>query len=281
MSEDGDGEGTRWYASFRTSIAIAIFGILIGLVATAVAFFAARKDIAPVYAVTDPQLLAEVTEDAPRLQLLWDGEVVPNVYLVKVAFRNDGRQFLGKELLSKTDPLRLEYPDDVSILSHVLTSTSRGNLVFHSEPGSEEWPNSILLAIVDDEVLERGDGGVLTVLYSGGTRGKFRIAGRIKGHLKGFEALDWPRAHRNISVGLPMGIGIGVIALSLIITYSVSVKYLLIVRISLNPQKSQKRRFFEWTFLSFQAAILTFMTLLYLYLIWKYIGSLLGPDWIM
>ncbi len=166
--------------------------ILLALLISATAYFIfEHKDIKPRYAISSPEMVAEATADAPRLKLFWDNEEVKNVYSLKIAIWNAGREYLDKSSISATAPIRVTYPPDVQILYADFIRTSRDNLSFTATDLSSTSTRAIQIQIVGDEALEQKDGGVLKILYTGQGSDEFAVTGRIKGSKQGFKEVSW------------------------------------------------------------------------------------------
>jgi hypothetical protein len=173
---------------------IGVGGIIVGIVfAVGFYFLVEKKEAQPRYAVSEPETLAEATADAPGLKLLWEEEEIENVHTIDVVIWNAGRQFLDKNAISATDPIRITYPPGVKILYMKFTRTSRDNLKFTATDLAAAGTSAIQVGIVGDEALERKDGGLLRVLFSGPSTEEFVVTGRIKGSREGFIEVDWDR----------------------------------------------------------------------------------------
>jgi len=177
-----------------------IFDIVIGgfLVGAIVYFVVEQKEIKPKYAISNSEMIAETTSGAPRLKLLWDNEEVQNVYSLKIAIWNAGREYLDKSSISATDPIRVTYPPDVQILYADFIRTSRENLDLDASDLSSMGTKAIQIEIVGDEALEQKDGGVLKILYTGHDSDGFAVSGRIKGSKQGFKEVGWSSITREI-----------------------------------------------------------------------------------
>ena len=167
-----------------------MLGVVLGTIIAFSLYYYGKKEIQPRYAVGVPELLAEVTEDAPKLRLLWDNVHIKNVYSVKIAIWNEGRQYLDNDAISKTSPIRVICPQQVELLYHRFIKTSRSELEFRVTDISSEEEKILKIELVGDEALERGDGGILKLLFSGKCNG-FEVVGRIKGAKAGFERIEW------------------------------------------------------------------------------------------
>jgi len=169
-----------------------VTGIVISIVVTAAFFFfIEQKEIKPRYAVSEPETLAEATADAPGLELLWEGEKIENVHSISIVIWNAGRQFLDKNSISMTEPIRIAYPPSVKILYANFTRTSRDGLKFTVTDLAGTGVSAMQIEIVGDEALEWKDGGLLKILYSGPRTEEFVVTGRIKGSKEGFARADW------------------------------------------------------------------------------------------
>jgi hypothetical protein len=176
------------------NLLIGVGGIIIGLAfAAGFYFLVEQKEIKPRYAVSEPETLAEATADAPGLTLLWEGEEIENVHTIDVVIWNAGRQFLDKNAISATDPIRITYPPGVKILYRKFVRTSRDSLEFTATDLAGAGTRAIQVEIVGDEALERKDGGLLKILFSGPSTKEFGVTGRIKGSREGFTKADWDR----------------------------------------------------------------------------------------
>lgn len=176
--------------------------VLVGLLLWALTyFFVEQRKVEPRYAVSEPELLAEQTTDTPRLTLLWYGEEIENVYSIKIAIWNAGKEWLDSDRLSDSDPVRVICPQETQILYNDFIKTSRSSLDFDTTDLIDGEVNSIQLKIKDDESLYKGDGGILKILYSGGSTSDFTVTGRVKGSPMGFVKTDWTRGLKSLSRG--------------------------------------------------------------------------------
>ncbi len=173
-----------------------IVGIVIGILITAGFFYwVERKEVEPTYAITVPELLASQTNDAPNLKLYWDDEEIEDIFSVKIVFWNAGREYLDKDSISDTDPLRIQVPSGINILYAEFIQTSRDNLVLSTTIKQlDNDTTEIIIDIVGDEALERKDGGILKILFTGAMEeDEFQVIGRIKGS-SGIKQQEWPNS---------------------------------------------------------------------------------------
>jgi len=187
-------------AKIKPIITFVLTQILLAFVISAAAYFILeQKEIKPRYAISTPEMIAEATVDTPRLKLLWDNEEVQNVYSLKIAIWNAGREYLDTASISATDPIRVIYPPGVEILYADFIRTSRGSLSLTATDLSNTGTRAIQIQIVGDEALEQKDGGVLKILYTGQSSDEFAVTGRIKGSKQGFKEVSWNIATRTLS----------------------------------------------------------------------------------
>lgn len=165
--------------------------VVITAIIAIIFYLLAEKTVEPRYSMTQPELVAEVTEEAPKLKLLWNGSEIQNVYDVKILIWNAGRQYIDNQTISSTAPIKVICPNDSQILYHKFIKTSRESLTFEVLPFKNDSENSLHIKIVGDEALEKFDGGVLKILYVGSRDMKFSVKGRIKGSKTGFKRIDW------------------------------------------------------------------------------------------
>jgi hypothetical protein len=171
---------------------IAVGGIIFTIMfAVGFYFLVEQKEVQPRYAVSEPETLAEATADAPGLKLLWEDEEIKNVHTINIVIWNAGRQFLDKNAISATDPIRIAYPSDIQMLYARFVRTSRDSLEFTATDLADRGMKAIQIEIVGDEALEWKDGGLLKILYSGPSTKEFVVTGRIKGSRQGFIKVDW------------------------------------------------------------------------------------------
>lgn len=206
---------------FRRIVWHPITGMIVGALSMIVLFvLLGRQGVEPRYAVSEPELLVEQTFDAPGLTVLWDGKEIKNVYSVKIAIWNAGRQYLDRNRLSNSDPVRVVYPQGARILYHDFIKTSRSSVDFDTIDLADTGTSAIQIEILDDEALDQGDGGVMKILYTGEYSKEFAVMGRIKGS-KGFKRVGWDYTVGMRRIGVVFAIPIAIVCIWLSI-YSMS-----------------------------------------------------------
>lgn len=238
--------------------------LLVGaLIAIGLFYLVERKEIEPRYAVSEPELIAEQTTDAPRLTLYWDGEEIKNAYSVKIAVWNAGRQYLDNNSISETDPLRVICPSGVKILYADFIKISRAHLELNAVDATNTGTNAIYIQIVGDEALEKNDGGILKILFTGGETDGFVVTGRIKGSKQGFVRTKWSSTQQIRSAWTTVLL-VGATALSMLVG-----KILEISRYRNRTITSLLRQISLWMLVSTMASLIL---LLLHYLTWGFIG---------
>jgi cytochrome b subunit of formate dehydrogenase len=77
-----------------------------------------------------------------------------------------------------------------------MLKTSRPNLRFDTTiETSPDGIGSVLIKIKGDEALEKFDGVLFHILFSGSQNINWKVIGRIKGAPEGFQPKDWAKIH--------------------------------------------------------------------------------------
>jgi hypothetical protein len=149
-------------------------------------------NVDPCYSVSGVETIAAVLESETRLHLLWDGKDIPNVAVVRIALWNAGKQYIDAKNTVPSSPICIVPPEGVTLLSEAIVNLSRKDLALSlTRVRSETGEEVLQVDLLGDEALERGDGAVVQVLYSGPSDGEWRVAGRIKGDVSGFARREW------------------------------------------------------------------------------------------
>lgn len=157
-------------------------------------YFLSKSTKEPVFIVSPPELVAQTVNGEANLRILWQDKEIQNAASVKIAFWNHGSQYIDKNDISTTDPIRLQCSEKVKILSVNQLAGSRGTMKFnwHKEIDGRGGESAVL-AIEGDEALERFDGAAFHVLFSGPLNSQWIVAGRIKGVPGGFVKKEWSK----------------------------------------------------------------------------------------
>jgi hypothetical protein len=191
---------------------LGVLGALASLASFAAMFFLAKGEpaVEPRYAIDWHDVIAESTADVPELTLSWKGRQLSSLRRVRIGIWNQGTRYLDKPQISRTDPIKIEYPKGIEVLSARFTYTSRPSLELAALVTDEGERQAIIVDIVGDDALESMEGGILSILYTktkgfgpfGDVRGDlfgpaltdFEVTGRIKGSQGGFQRVPWKDA---------------------------------------------------------------------------------------
>ena len=166
--------------------------LVIGCILTIITFLASKSEKEPVYVISPFELLAQTMDEENSLKISWNGQEIKNVNSVKIALWNNGSQLIDKKDILVNNPIRLVSLSNVDILSVQTICTSRPELKFTTLIEKDEGNNeSIVLKVEGDEVLEKLDGILLRILYSGSPDCVWTVTGRIKGNPEGFKKVGW------------------------------------------------------------------------------------------
>jgi hypothetical protein len=169
----------------------------IGILVTLTVYLLSRKEKDPVFTISPPDLVAQTVSGEDRLKIMWENKELHNAASVKVAIWNDGSQFIDKNDFASIDPIRILPSEKVSILAVEMLKTSRQNLRFDTNiETSPDGIGSVLIKIKGDEALEKFDGALFHILFSGSQNINWKVIGRIKGAPEGFQQKDWAKIHR-------------------------------------------------------------------------------------
>lgn len=187
--DQGRFRGLSAYLDVRT--VLTIIGLLVAVCGVVYAV-ATRETKEPIYAVDSSELVAQMVPGEARLMVLWDSEVITNAASVKIALWNRGSRYIDATDLSETDPIRLEPLDQVDILGVTVIERSRETLTFDARVKADgDGSEMVVITLVGDEALERLDGAVFHVLYSGNLTCEWSVGGRVKGAPEGFQRKKW------------------------------------------------------------------------------------------
>lgn len=243
---------------------IAIIGIAVG-----------RTTKKPVFVVSPPELIAQTVPEQEKLRIIWAGNEIQNVALVKIGIWNQGSRYIDKNDISSTNPIRIKPLKKVGILAVQVLKTSRPTLNFDSKIETDaDGIESILLKIKGDEALEKFDGVLFHILFSGPLECSWKVGGRIKGVPKGFQEKDWEKMQRAKKGGvfrsILLPVGMAFVFFIFIIRVIMTIK-------DVKNAKGRKEGLIEGIF-----GIFFFVVLLYIFLllIREYYYHLSIPPWL-
>jgi hypothetical protein len=170
--------------------------LAIGILVALSLYLLSRKEKEPVFSISTPDLVAQTVPGEEKLKIIWENKEIQNAASVKVAIWNDGSQFIDKNDFASTEPMRIVPSGKVSILAVQMLKTSRSNLRFDTTiETSPDGIGSVLIKIKGDEALEKFDGVLFHILFSGSQNINWKVIGRIKGAPEGFQPKDWAKIH--------------------------------------------------------------------------------------
>jgi hypothetical protein len=180
------------WAFIKHPLTILAIGILVALSI----YLLSRKEKEPVFTISPPDLVAQTVPGEEKLKIIWENKEIQNAASVKITIWNDGSQFIDKNDFASTDPMRIVPSEKVSILAVQMLKTSRPNLRFDTTiETSPDGIGSVLIKIKGDEALEKFDGALFHILFSGSQNINWKVIGRIKGAPKGFQPKNWDKIH--------------------------------------------------------------------------------------
>lgn len=151
-----------------------LFG-LGGIVATLLTWYFYPK-VDPTYRVWPVETVAK--RESPRLTVEWDGKPIENLCICRIALWNNGKEPITQDKLPNSDPLRI-VSNDVHILAIETANSSRQTLTFDTKIA--EHADSVHIAIDGGDAMEKGDGAVFRILFTGNCKSAFTVAGRVIG----------------------------------------------------------------------------------------------------
>jgi hypothetical protein len=234
MAADDEGPHLGGYRLTRLGTAVLavwkiathpVMGLVVAIAVGFGTYFLSKSTKEPVFAVSPAELVAQTVNGEGNLKVLWQDKEIPNAASVKIAFWNQGSQYIDRNDISTTEPLRFQSAEKVKILSVSQLASSRSAVKFSWQKQIDgQGGESAVLSIEGDEALERFDGAAFHILFSGPLTSTWIVVGRIKGVPEGFSKKDWSKVQppeptqRRVIMAL---ITILVFSLILSITYEI------------------------------------------------------------
>jgi hypothetical protein len=220
------------WAFIKHPVTILVIGILVALLL----YLLSRKEKEPVFTVSPPDLVAQTVPAENKLKIIWENKEIQNAASVKVGIWNNGSQFIDANDFASTEPMRIVPSEAVSILAVQTPKTSRPNLRFDTTiETTPDGIRTILIKIKGDEALEKFDGALFHILFSGSQNIKWKVIGRIKGAAKGFQPKDWAKIH---SIHYPPNIW----AIILFVCLSLGLPFSILVI----ADRHQRQHLYDW-----------------------------------
>ena len=175
--------------------------VLIAVVFGFLFLWLGNKSPEPSCSVETPRSLAVISVETPQLEILWKGENIQNAYTAQILIWNNGRGYLDGALIKKTNPLRVEYQDHITLLDWQITKRSRENLQINLSRHDGKV-RQLYLDVSSDDSMEKKDGVLIQVLYTSEREAKssdFEVLGGIKGIKNGWSRVRWSRLQEGTS----------------------------------------------------------------------------------
>ncbi len=152
-----------------------LFTFVVGIVLTAATYYGAQQYRHLVININPAKALIVKAGQSSKLSVSYGGAVVEgDITVAQIAIWNEGNLSIRKE--NVLEPIELTCVDAV-ILEATVRSVSRP--LVHLRIDAAELKNGKLL--VSWDILERGDGAVIQIIYTGKPINQVRIHGAIEG----------------------------------------------------------------------------------------------------
>ena len=175
-------DGRSWQVRVFSHPAVGAVGILIGIVGvvlTVYFYMQSTRDRELVYYVNPAKAVVVKTGESSNLQVYMNGLLLQNdVTAAQVAIWNQGKEPIRpSDMLS---PLAIQTNPSVPILEATIRKKSRE--VIHLSLDQDHLKDGVLT--VSWNILEQGDGGILQIIYAGGTNADITASGIVVGQGK-------------------------------------------------------------------------------------------------
>jgi hypothetical protein len=168
-----------------TSFVVGCVGLLIGLIGL-IAFWRSRVGVIPAYKTRTRRLIGSDDQGlSGEVQILFEGEEVPQLARSYVAFWNAGKKPLLGDSVVAADPLRIECGDRAEIKKAQVVRITREANAFRAERSGARTVEYRF------DYLDPGDGALVEVLHTGGT---LEVRGTTRGVPRGVRnrgLLEW------------------------------------------------------------------------------------------
>lgn len=158
-------------------------GIMVGATIAAYTYVKARRFSRLSYQSASVSLVGtSKSEFSKRLELRYDGVVVPRVTASRIVVWNSGRETIHGSQIAPSEPLRLRFESGARVLSVEKTRETRpATLAVASNDPAD--PSAVTLTF---DFLDPGDGIAVYVVHSGGATAP-ELVGTVKGIPGGFK----------------------------------------------------------------------------------------------
>ena len=167
---------SKFYNFFKHPVTAIVIGIIIAFIF----YIISIRDKDPLYNISESELIAENLNDSD-IAIIWKDIPINNIYKIKLTIWNNGNDLIDYTDFVENKPLTLYNQGNVKILKVTSIKSSRPNIKFDSKIVND----SIIFSLSNSEALEKGDGEIISILYSKKDEKSWYLSGRIKGAKNG------------------------------------------------------------------------------------------------
>jgi hypothetical protein len=175
----------KFYSFLKHPLVTLGLGILFSVVITLIN----TNKREPSYYFSEPYLVADNSDLKKNLKISWKDSLVPNVHSIDFTFWNNGSKYIDRQDFIDSNNFSIYNSGKIEILTVVQTSISRPQINFNSYI-QDSLSSIINISLINGETLEKNDGLTYHIVYAEYSPGAWKVNGRIKGDLKGFENKD-------------------------------------------------------------------------------------------
>ena len=152
-----------------------LVGVMIGLIGLYYRFVGTRVR-KPLYAIVHNKLVMDLQSDFPTVQMLHNGQPIPNLTATRLAFWNAGRETIRKADVVPAEPLHIVVTDPHTILECAIIQTVRPANEFEIVIAHDQRSVNITFEYVD-----RNEGCMVQVLHTATESSDVKFIGRVMG----------------------------------------------------------------------------------------------------
>jgi hypothetical protein len=163
---------------------LGIAGILIGALTSYYFYMKSRERIEPRYLLQHEPLLGSSSGAMNEVTLLFKGQKITNLNRCLLLIWNRGSRTLSRSAVVDSDKVRVSLPEGSKVLGVGIAQSTRPAIGLTA---SVDEPATIVT--VDFDFLDKGDGGVIEILYQGNPSLKPKLVGSIRGVPQGLKSM--------------------------------------------------------------------------------------------
>lgn len=151
---------------------------IVSLMASVIFYFKSKRDKIPVYGYKTKTLIEGLSVGLDGLEVSYKGVKQGKICVTDVIFWNAGHGTINRSDVAEGDLLRIEFPDDVSVLDIKMIgrSSSACDAAF-----SDEYKTGGRVCHVGFDYLDHNDYFIVQLVHNGSNESKFVVTGKIKG----------------------------------------------------------------------------------------------------